>query len=100
MGTECEIILTCRAIAYVRIHGTIKRTDGEVAHNDKYGVYCRGKAMWECTFDGHSEDCILGDASCGVWMVSLQKFGELLCEGDCRGVRYMLNVEPIISFGG
>jgi hypothetical protein len=56
--------------------------------------------MWECTFDGHSEDCILGDASCGVWMVSLQKFGELLCEGDCRGVRYMLNVEPIISFGG
>ena len=42
----------------------------------------------------------LGVVSCGVWMVSLHKFCELLCAVGYRGVFCVLIVEPIVSLGG
>ena len=41
-----------------------------------------------------------GVVSCGVWMVSLHKFCELLCAVGYRGVFCVLIVEPIVSLGG
>ncbi len=46
------------------------------------------------------EGCALGGKACGVWMVSLHKFNEFLCEIGCGGVLCRLGEEPLLSFGG
>ena len=46
------------------------------------------------------EGCTLGGKSCDVSMVSLHKLCELFCEVGCRGVFWVLSVEPFVSFGG
>ncbi len=41
----------------------------------------------------------LGGEAGVVWVVSLHKFNEVLCEVGCGGMLCMLGVEPMISFG-
>jgi hypothetical protein len=41
----------------------------------------------------------LWSKSCGVSIVSLHEFCELLCESGCRGVFCVLSVEQFVYFG-
>ena len=58
------------------------------------------EAVWESSLVNYFEGCALGSMSCGVWMVSLHKLCELLCEVGFRGVFRVMSVEPFVSFRG
>ena len=57
------------------------------------------EAVLEGLLVGYFEGCALGGKACGVWMLSLHKFNEVLCEIGCGRVLCMLGVDPVISFG-
>ena len=64
------------------------------------GVDGGSETVRESSLVGYFERCALRGESCGVWVVSLHKLCELLCEVSCRGVFCVLSVEPFVSFGG
>jgi hypothetical protein len=45
-------------------------------------------------------DFALRVPACGVWMVSLHEFDEILCEVGCGEVFVVMVVEPFASFWG
>ena len=90
----------CCTIVYVRVHGVVERDGEEFARGVERGVDGGGEAVWERSLVGYFKECALRGESCGVWVVSLHKLCELLCEVGCRGVFYVLSVEPFVSFRG
>ena len=54
----------------------------------------RGRALWLAII------FLCLEMPCGVWVASIHKLCELLCELGCRVVFCVLNVEPFVSFVG
>ena len=100
LGAKYGIFLRCGTISYVRVHGAVEGAGEEFACGVERGVDGRSEAVWESSLVGYFEGCDLRGESCGVWVVSLHKLCELLCEIGCRGVFCVLSVEPFVSFGG
>ncbi len=58
------------------------------------------EAWWGCLFVGEFKRCTVGIASCGLWVVSLHKFGESLGEVGCWGVFCVLGVKLFVPCWG
>jgi hypothetical protein len=85
---------------YVWDYGAIEGVGEEFACGVERGVDGGGEVVWESSLVGYFKGCALRGESCGVWVVSLHKLCELVCEVGCRGVFGVLRVEAFGSFGG
>ncbi len=92
LSAKCGIFLGDRTIAYVWVHGTIKWVGEEFARGVECCVDDRSEALWKSMLVFFCRACALWTASCGVRVVSLHAFSEILDETCSWGVCGVLGI--------
>jgi len=92
-----DVLMGYHTIANIWVHGAIEWPGEEFACGVESGTNGSSEAWWACLLLSEFKSCALGSDSCGLWVVYLHVFGELLGEVNCWGMFCVFGVEPFVS---